>query len=85
MKRIESTGKFTKKRQAAVKRVLKNVYLSDSHILNWMKTQHDINIRDYGTHFLVCTIPGAPWQSKALNLRDALKIARQPSNGEIHA
>lgn len=83
--KIESTEKFTKKRQAAVKRALKNVKLSDTAILNWMNCQHDIVMRNYGTHYLVSSIPGAPWQSKASNLRDALKIAMQPFNGEIHA
>ena len=77
--------KFTKKNQASVKRILKKSDISDIDILNWMNMQHDISIRKYDTHFTIIAIPNAPWKSKALNIRDAFRIAMQPFNMEIHS
>lgn len=83
--KVISSDKFTKKSQASVKKALKKIDISDTDILNWMNMQHDISIRKYDTHFAVSTIPNAPWNSKALNIRDAIRIAMQPFDKEIHS
>lgn len=75
---------FTKKRRKAVSKKLKTLDISDNEILNFMQNQADINIRQYDDFFLVVTIPGSPWKSRGETIRDALKIAMQPCDAEIH-
>ncbi|MGR3301866.1 MAG: hypothetical protein ACUZ8I_05110 [Candidatus Scalindua sp.] len=83
--KVISSDKFTKKNQASVKRALKNSVISDIDIINWMNMQNDIGIRRYDKHFTVTAMPNAPWNSKALNIRDAFRIAIQPFDMEIHS